>query len=377
MRGGANGSDSSQMPGDADVVVRALLVELRGSHQLERLAPEYPFAARRATVAEVKSRVGQQVFDTDADAAGGDARRGRERALERRRIVRAVQVTDGETIGDEVAGGRAGVREPEWLEDQVADRRVDRGAGDGFDDAPGDAEAGVVVTPRGARGRELHQAAERRHEVLERLLAAIRPGDLPFPSARVSQEMPDRHLTADSLVLHAEIGQVRADGGPQIDLALLDEAHQRRGGKRLRDRGDRKHRVRGNRQRVLDAGHTETSHRRHAVGHDPERDSGNAVSRILSWTRAASGSKRASPAGGLRETRHRGRHRPVSPKHRRCEGGHQNGDSEEWSHRRRAQTCPAEAPRRCGAKADRADYTGDSASTVSIQARLQTVRLAT
>src|SRR5262245_66418591 len=104
------------MPGDADVVVVALLVKLRGTHLLERLAPKYAFAARRATIAEVKSRVGQQVFDADADAAGGDAGRGRERALQHRRIVHAVQVTDSEAIGDEVAGGRAGVREPERLE---------------------------------------------------------------------------------------------------------------------------------------------------------------------------------------------------------------------------------------------------------------------
>ena len=123
------------MPGDADIVVRALLVELRRAHLLQRLAPEDPFAARRATVSDMESRVGQQVLDADADAAGRDARRGRERPLERRRLVRAVQVPDGEAIGDEVAGGRAGVREPERLEHQVANRRVDRRAGDGFDDA--------------------------------------------------------------------------------------------------------------------------------------------------------------------------------------------------------------------------------------------------
>src|SRR5262245_38999884 len=105
MRRGADRSDSSQMPGNADVVVGALLVKLRGTHLLERLAPKHALAARCATIAEVKSRVGQQVFDADADAAGGDARRGRERALQHRRIVRPVQVTNGEAIGDEVAGG--------------------------------------------------------------------------------------------------------------------------------------------------------------------------------------------------------------------------------------------------------------------------------
>ena len=75
-------------------------------------------------------------------------------------------MADGEPVDDEVASGRAGVRQTERLEHQVANRAVDRRAGDCFDDAPGDAEAGVVVTPRRARGRELHQVRhDRRSEV--------------------------------------------------------------------------------------------------------------------------------------------------------------------------------------------------------------------
>src|SRR6266545_6545945 len=58
-------------------------------------------------------------------------------------------MTDGEAIRDEVAGCRAGMRETERLEDEVANRRVDGSPGDGFDDAPGHAEAGIVVTPGG------------------------------------------------------------------------------------------------------------------------------------------------------------------------------------------------------------------------------------
>src|SRR5438094_1087587 len=118
-------------------------------------------------------------------------------------------MSDGKTARNEVAGRRAGMRETERFEDQIANRRIDRGAGDCFDDAPGHAEAGVVVAPRGAGRCELHQPADRRDEVLERFLPAVGPGDLPFPSARVRQEMPDRYFTADDLVLNTEIGNVR------------------------------------------------------------------------------------------------------------------------------------------------------------------------
>src|SRR5206468_11023864 len=69
----ANGSDASQVPGDADVVVRALLAELRGAHQLQGLAPKDAFTARRATVTKMESRIGQQICDAEADASGRDA----------------------------------------------------------------------------------------------------------------------------------------------------------------------------------------------------------------------------------------------------------------------------------------------------------------
>ena len=54
MRGGANRTDGAQMPRDADVVVGALLAELRRAHQLERLAREHALAIRRGAVAQWK-----------------------------------------------------------------------------------------------------------------------------------------------------------------------------------------------------------------------------------------------------------------------------------------------------------------------------------
>src|SRR5881628_2046242 len=108
------------MPGDPDVVIRALFAELCRAHQLERLAPEHAFAARRGTVAEMESRVGQQVRDADTDASRCDAGGGNERPLKGRRAPATVEMADGEAVRDEVGGRRAGMRETERLEDEVA-----------------------------------------------------------------------------------------------------------------------------------------------------------------------------------------------------------------------------------------------------------------
>ena len=109
VRGDAQRADVPQMPRDADVVVRALLVQLRRAHHLERRAAQEPLAVRRRAVAEVELRVGEQIGDAQPDAARGDAHRRRERPDHRRRLVAAIDVPGGEAIDDEVAGGGAGV----------------------------------------------------------------------------------------------------------------------------------------------------------------------------------------------------------------------------------------------------------------------------
>ena len=121
----------------------------------------------------------------NADAARGDAADGENGRWSVGGLVRAVAVTGGEAIDDEVAGGRAGVREPERREHQVADRAIDRRARHDFDDAARHAEAGVVVAPRRARRRDLHQVRHRASttKFSQRVLAAIGPGDLAFPAA--------------------------------------------------------------------------------------------------------------------------------------------------------------------------------------------------
>ena len=137
--------------------------------------------------------------------------------------------------------------EPERLEHELAHRAIDRLAGDRFDDAARNAEAGVVVAPRRFRRRDLHQVGDRRDEVLQRLLAALRTRHLPFPPGGVGQQVPHRDVTADRFVADAKLRQVLAHRRAKIELALLDEPHRRRGGERLGDRCDREDGVSGDR----------------------------------------------------------------------------------------------------------------------------------
>src|SRR5262245_24343864 len=142
-----DGTHRADVPGDSDVVVRALLAELRLLHEVERCLREDALSTGRRAIAQVESGIGEQVGDAESNAASRDARRRRERTLQRRRSV-AGEMSAREPLDDELAGRGAGVLEAEGLEDEIANRSVDRLPGDHFDDAAGDAEPGVVVAPR-------------------------------------------------------------------------------------------------------------------------------------------------------------------------------------------------------------------------------------
>src|SRR5689334_4217557 len=97
--------------------------------------------------------------------------------------------------------------EAERLEDEVANRAIDRRSSHCFDDATRDAETGIVVAPRRTWRRHLHQVRDRAgfDEVFERLRSAIGPRHLPFPSAEVGDKMPDGHVATHCVVAHAEV----------------------------------------------------------------------------------------------------------------------------------------------------------------------------
>jgi hypothetical protein len=91
------------------------------------------------------------------------------------------------------------------------------------------------------------------------------------------QQVPHGDVAADRVIPHAELGQVAPHRRREVDFALLDQAHHHGRRKRLRDRSNRKHRVVGDRQRILDVGDAETTRRGDAILVNAERDAGDAV----------------------------------------------------------------------------------------------------
>jgi hypothetical protein len=193
------------VPTQTHIVISTLLAKLRRSHQFERLTAEHALAFARGAVPHVEASEGQQVGEALADPASRHADRRRERAHERGPAAVAAGVPNGKSMRDEVARGSAGVGEAERPENEVAHRQVDWLFRDCLDHAPGNAEAGVVVAPRRSRRRDLHQVSDAGDEILQRFLPALGAGNLPFPSARVCEEVPNRHVAADALVADAEV----------------------------------------------------------------------------------------------------------------------------------------------------------------------------
>ena len=148
--------------------------------------------------------------------------------------------------------------EPQWLEHQLAHGGFERLAGDHLDDAAGDLEARVVVSPHHTRGRMLLHIPQRLHPACQRIVAPA-PVDLDagvaVPADRVRDQVMELDLASYILVLDPEVRQVTHDRIVERQLALLHQQHQCRGGKGLAGRADVEERRVGNRQRVIDAGH--------------------------------------------------------------------------------------------------------------------------
>ena len=86
----------------------------------------------------------------------------------------------------------------------------------------------------------------------------------------------------------ANSGQVPADRGVEVELALFHQPHDRGRGDGLRDRRDRKDRVGRQRLRIVDVGDAEPARRQPAVLHTPNATPGTPYSVIFCVTSAAS-----------------------------------------------------------------------------------------
>jgi hypothetical protein len=93
----------------------------------------------------------------------------------------------------------------------------------------------------------------------------------------VRQQVPDRDVAARVIVLYLESREIPADRRGEIDLLLLDQPHDRRGGEGLRNRRDRRDRVGRDGLRIVHVGDAEPPRHPLPVLDDAEGHAGDAV----------------------------------------------------------------------------------------------------
>ena len=121
-----------------------------------------------------------------------------------------------------------------------------------LDHATREVEARVVVRPHLAERRQLRQHGERLAHPRERVVAGAEVVEVVAdPAARVREQVPHRHARGDVLVAQLQLGEIRAHGRIEVELAALDEPHRGGAGERLRDRADLEERVGRDVERVL------------------------------------------------------------------------------------------------------------------------------
>jgi hypothetical protein len=165
-------------------------------------------------------------------------------------------MVDGETSREDLPGYEQGVLQVERLENQRSQHLLVGLPRHLLDESSCDAERGVVVRDGVAGGRQLRERAHRPDVAGQRVVAVARVlEEVAVPTGGVVQKLQDRDRARRSLVLHAEVRQVRADGRVEVDEPLLDKPHDRRGGERLRGRSAEEERALVHGQRIVDARH--------------------------------------------------------------------------------------------------------------------------
>ena len=139
---------------------------------------------------------------------------------------------------------------------QLLDRLLVGLAGDLLDDPAGDRQRGVVVRHRRAERRDLFDAGHQLDVAGERVVAVAGVVEhVAGPSGGVVEQLQHGDAAGHVLVLQRQLREVGAHRRVEVDAALVDEAHDRRGRERLAGGAELEQRVLVDRQRVLQAGH--------------------------------------------------------------------------------------------------------------------------
>jgi AcrR family transcriptional regulator len=166
-------------------------------------------------------------------------------------------VAHGEPPGHDLAVGVEALLQADRLKQQRGDGVLERHPGDLLDDPSRQVVAGLAVGRTGTGRADQLQLVQPRHIGGQGVIARAGVGQQrPVQARGVVEQVQHGDLFGAALFLEPQLGHVPADRRVQRDLPLGDQAHQRRGRERLRDRAHLVERVRVDRQRVVEAGHT-------------------------------------------------------------------------------------------------------------------------
>ena len=126
-------------------------------------------------------------------------------------------------------GQRAGVAETEWIEQPLAHHGVPHLAGDHFDDATEDREAGVAVRHRRPERVGLAERGAGLDVAFEAVIATAEVGEVvAVDPARVRQQVAQGDVLRHPRVGDGEVRQVGPHGCVDVDETLVGELHEHR-----------------------------------------------------------------------------------------------------------------------------------------------------
>jgi hypothetical protein len=187
-------------------------------------------------------------------------------------------VAAGDRVARQLIGEISRAVELERIEQQFAHCVFIRLVGGDLNDAASGVERRIVVRELPPRCRQLRQLAHAGDVTGQSVVTTAKvPFVVPHPAGAMVEALAQCHLGRGHLVRHAEIGQVAAHRGAQVELALLDQPHDSCAGKGLGGRGDAKEGVAVDRLGLLDVGDTVTTHVLFALVEHADGDAGDVV----------------------------------------------------------------------------------------------------
>ena len=171
-----------------------------------------------------------------------------------------------ETVEQNLVRFEAGVRHLQRPEHQAMDGLLVCLAGDHFDDAPDEREAGVAIRKQIARRSDLRQLMHASDVACERVVTPAGIHEIiTDESGGVRQQMAQSDFRSDLGICEAQLRQILVNRRLQIEAARFDQSHNRGGSECLGDGADLEQCVCVNGYRIVDAGDADSGCFLHTV----------------------------------------------------------------------------------------------------------------